>query len=116
MIQVDRKLVNVETGEIVGYRYTNGIYSAVVSESKAVELGLEDAEILRYLSIDCVLNVFMYNGKYFIEDNATGSAELPDGIYGTTVSISDNQFNLYNGCDIDNELAIKRMLSGKELL
>ena len=124
--------IDATTNERIGYLYRNGMYSCAVTEGFAREHGLEDAEILPYLSLpNEVLCVKEENSDrlYHIAD-AIWSYE--DGLWHNLLSRVEDTRDWYDcaydevevcGCiykrDIctvlDNEYALQRMLMGVEL-
>lgn len=111
MVEVVTKLVDILTGEIIGYRYKNDEYSAVVSEKKALELNLQDAKILGYIDLPSE-EAYTYLGKYYLCDMIEREINCKQDLRDFAGTLKGQ----CTGCAIDNDIAITRMVTGEEPL
>lgn len=91
------KYLDLLTGEVVGYRYQNGDFIVCVSEDKAIELGLEDADILDLLDVP-VIPCYRYMNSLYID-----GTEVIDMLakYGGTNNIEERRHILEEDCMLD---------------
>ena len=136
------KYMDILTGEIVAYKFTNRGFSVLLSEETAKELKLEDSDILSYLDLsltpclkyeDKIYTLGMECGdvlcRYSYDkeklDNMAFRQELLDntpeynynGEYdedSKKVLLLGYIFNKYSGVSIDDETAIRRFIDGSE--
>lgn len=136
------KYVDIITGEIVAYKFSNRGFCAILSEQRAKELNLEDSDILEYLDIsvvqclkyedklytlgmECGDMLYRYSSDRKLLENIDYRRELlentPEYNYNGEYEEDDQKilllgyvFNKYSGVVIDNETAIRRFLEGSE--
>lgn len=115
-MEITGKYINIVTGEILGYRVTNKIFSVPCSERIAKELCPDDAGILQYLECE-IIESLDYMGKVYLIDNQIGTydEDKPDGIDGEYIWVDGYCFDRYSGGTLDSELAIQRMKTGIDI-
>lgn len=134
--------IDICTGEIVAFKYNNNGFDAIVTESKAKELDLEDSDILMYMTLNSIL-CLKYEDKVFLLESrcgdilsrfSTNNKMLSDLDYRMKLLENNPEYNYngeydedskkvllfgylfdkYSGVSINNETAIRRFLNGSE--
>lgn len=115
MLICNAKYIDIHTGAVIGYRVTeDGMYNAVVSAKKAVELNVQDASCLEFMDFDVMECVTDPRGRYAVVDKEIDFdeefAEIPYRFDGVRITVFGHIFRDTQFCEIDNEYAIQRAL------
>lgn len=119
MFNIVGKLVSVATGELLGYKIQGSTdYTAVVSEAKAKEIGVDDINIVQYMDVDIIQVVEIPNNKYGLVSNATSFVEElfdapKEEVFGK-VAYYGYVFESNKVCPIDSDGAIQRLIQIEE--
>lgn len=114
---VESKLVDIVTGEVVGYILADETYKVAITKKKMLEEGMDLASYIDYVDASLV-EVAFYNNKYASIDNMKYKLEnlsdvpfekLADG----TVALSGYAFDKFRLIELDNDTAINTI---KEVL
>lgn len=111
------RLVDIVTGEIVGYIFTDNDYSVAVTESKAKELDFECSDILEYMDIPNI-EVVSYQNRYGVVSTSLMRLHEFETVeferLADTIAVYGYVFEKNKFISLDNEYAIKRILNGGE--
>lgn len=114
---VESKLVDVVTGEVIGYILADETYKVAITKKKMLEENMDLASYIDYVDASLV-EVVSYNNKYASVDNMKYRLEnlsdvpferLEDG----TVALSGYVFDKFRLIELDNDTAINTI---KEVL
>lgn len=114
---VESKLVDIVTGEVVGYILADETYKVAITKKKMLEENMDLASYIDYVDASLV-EVAFYNNKYASIDNMKFKLEnlsdvpferLTDG----TVALSGYVFDKFRLIELDNNTAINTI---KEVL
>ena len=121
MLIFNGKVVDVVTGEVIGYRIIGSTsYTAVISKEKAKELQVLDFDIVDYLDLPIIEAVKGIGGTYGVLSMQSryddSLSDIPFENLGASVSLYWYVFERTNLCPVDNETAIKfASMSEKDL-
>lgn len=114
MLVISNKLIDVETGELVGFLYENGNGKLAVTKEKAIELGLDCAEFGEYMDCDTIEVVhwgtyyaLIENELYEMDDDECCGRNFID--LDNKVAIYGHVFNKTNLVELNNSVIIRRM-------
>ena len=117
ILVVESKLVDIVTGEVVGYILADGGYKVAMTKKKMLEEGMDLASYIDYVDAS-LIEVAFYNNKYASIDSMKYKLEnlsdvpferLADG----TVALSGYVFDKFRLIELDNDTAINTI---KEVL
>lgn len=114
MLVISNKLVDIETGELVGFLYENGSGKLAVTKEKAIELGLDCAEFAEYMDCD-IIEAVHWGNYYAVMENEL--YEMDDDEYcgrhyieeGDNVAIYGHVFKKTHLVELNNPVIIRRM-------
>ena len=114
---VESKLVDVVTGEVIGYILADETYKVAITKKKMLEEGMDLASYIDYVDASLV-EVAFYNNKFANIDSMKykleNLSEVPfERLADGTVAISGYVFDKFRLIELDNETAINTM---KEVL
>lgn len=121
MLIFNGKVVDVVTGEVIGYRIIGSTsYTAVISKEKAKELQVLDFDIVDYLDLSIIEAVKGAGGTYGVLSMQSryddSLSDIPFENLGASISLYGYVFERTNLCPVDNETAIKfASMSEKDL-
>lgn len=110
----EQALVDISTGEVCGYIYSNGLYKAAVTERRAKELGLECCDCLGVIDLDVVEVVIHHNSYALVSRSIDYVSFYSDSDFerlGDLICIRGYVFRSRDFVACDNETAINRCLS-----
>lgn len=111
-MDINGKYVDIETGEIVGYRVRNGLYMVAMTESciKASGIDVEGIDYLQYIDAPVIEVVVSDKKLYMYADCIAEDKSIPDKVDSFNAWVDGYCFNKYSGVDLDNDYAIKEYL------
>ena len=113
----ESRLIDTETGEIIGYMLQAGLRRVALTLDKIKELKLDCATYIEFLELNTV-EVCSYNKKYALLENVLYTIEelklLPFRQQGNKVIIWGNCFRASNLVSLDDEIALKYALNIKD--
>ena len=117
-MDISGKYVDIETGEIVGYRVENGQYKVALTEDciRSLDINIEGLDYIQYLDVPLIEVVSQGNRLYMYEDCLLVDKDMPNKVSSFNVWVDGYCFNKYSGVDLDNDYAIREYLlkSGDE--
>ena len=113
MLSITGKLV--QNGSIIAYKISaDGNYCAIVTKEKAIQLGIEDAEIAEYLDLDETEVVRINHDFYGVVSKASSFFEEfayePVSYFGSHKLYYGYLFEDQFIMPMNNDLAIERLL------
>ncbi len=120
-LDISAKLVDIVTGEIIGYRFTDGLSVIVLSEGKVKELGMDCASYIDMVEAP-LEEVVYYNGRFATMDKVSTVMEeyrdipferLDTSLFGT-VAVYGNVVKSQHFVSLDDDDSISDILASRE--